>query len=209
MIGNNKIHKFLTKKFNKNMKKFFNKSFVDYAGVKRIVTVCIKSDDLTGGYSLGWALQNPKDTIQDSELAQKIAEARASYKIDVEKLNHDMEKAEADGKPTSLPIANYILKNPDNVVSALHTGFLKAFENEIVDFILQKYLNYLIDNPGIMLGGYNLKKRQHLEKQRAEEQLSQMNAEDLSRMVLLAKSSKDSIASAKKLYKYYAEQNKQ
>ena len=36
-----------------------------------------------------------------------------------------------------------------------------------------------------------------------------MTAEDLSRMVLLAKSSKDSITSAKKLYKYYAEQNKQ
>ena len=190
------------------MKKFLNKSFVDYAGVTRTVTVCIKSDELTGGYALGWALQNPKDTKHNSELAEKIADARASYKIDFERLRQDMDKVEKEGNG-SLSIANYILRNPDNVVSALHTGFFKASEEEFTDFILQKYLNYLIDNPGVMLGGYNLKKKKYLEKQKAEEQISQMTAEDLSRMVLLAKSSKDSITSAKKLYKYYAEQNKQ
>ena len=119
-----------------------------------------------------------------------------------------MDKIEKEGNG-SLPIANYILRNPDNVVSALHTGFFKVSEEEFANFILQKYLNYLIDNPGVMLGGYNLKKKKYLEKQKAEEQISQMTAEDLSRMVLLAKSSKDSITSAKKLYKYYAEQNKQ
>lgn len=190
------------------MKKFLNKSFVDYAKVTRTVTVCIKSDELTGGYTLGWALQNPKDTKHNSELAEKIADARASYKIDFERLRKDMDKIEKEGNG-SLPIANYILRNPDNIVSALHTGFFKASEEEFTDFILQKYLNYLIDNPGVMLGGYNLKKKKYLEKQKAEEQISQMTAEDLSRMVLLAKSSKDSITSAKKLYKYYAEQNKQ
>ena len=190
------------------MKKFLNKSFVDYAGVTRTVTVCIKSDELTSGYALGWALQNPKDTKHNSELAEKIANARASYKIDFERLRQDMDKIEKEGNG-SLPIANYILRDPDNVVSALHTGFFKASEEEFTDFILQKYLNYLIDNPGVMLGGYNLKKKKYLEKQKAEEQISQMTAEDLSRMVLLAKSSKDSITSAKKLYKYYAEQNKQ
>lgn len=190
------------------MKKFLNGSFKDYAGVTRTITVCIKSDDLTGGYALGWALQNPKDKTPNPELAQKVSEARASYKIDSERLRKDMEQAEKDGKPTNLPIVQYILREPDNVVSALHTGFLKASEEDITDFILQKYLGYLIANPGVMLGGYNLKKKKYTEEQEAKKQLDQMTVEDLSQMIILAQSSKGAIASAKKLYKYYVNKDK-
>lgn len=173
------------------MKKFKSGSFVDFNGVKRNITVCIKNDNIMSGYTLGWSCQNPKDTTDDRALAEKISEARATVKYNQEDLDNGISPADA------------IIKDPDNWVDADHIGFLKDNEDKFTDFILDIYLDYLIKNPGIMLGGYNLKKKKFFEKKEAEETLSKMSQEDINLMTTLANSTPASIAEAKRLYKYY------
>ncbi len=173
------------------MKKFKSGSFVDFNGVKRNITVCIKNDNIMDGYTLGWACQNPKDTTDDRALAEKISEARATVKYNQEYLDNGISPADA------------IIKYPDNWIEADHMGFLKDNEDKFTDFILDIYLDYLMKNPGIMLGGYNLKKKKFFEKKKAEETLSKMSQEDINLMTTLANSTPTSIAEAKRLYKYY------
>lgn len=173
------------------MKKFKSGSFIDFNGTKRTITVCIKDDNIMSGYTLGWSCQNPKDTTDDKELAEKIAEARATVKYNQEDLDNGNSPADA------------IIKDPDNWIDADHIGFLKANEDKFTDFILDIYLDYLTKNPGIMLGGYNLKKKKFFEKKKAEEDLSKMSQEDINAMTILANSTSSAIAEAKRLYKYY------
>lgn len=181
------------------MKKFLSKTFVDFKGIERTVVVCIKTDDKFPGYFLGWACRNPVEEKDDIQLAKYIAENRASYKINEEALNNDFNTSES----SQLDISKYIIKNPSNYIGISHPGFIAENEDTFTDYILDIYITYLINNPGIMIKGYKYQRNKYQEEKDAVETIDCMTPLELMQMETLATASKNQINIAKMLYKYY------
>lgn len=85
-----------------------------------------------------------------------------------------------------------------NWISVGHKGMFM----ENADAILEMYLNYLLDNPGIMIGGYNARLKKFKEDVKYANILNSFTDEQLKTMTLLAKTSEEEFKLAKRLAKY-------
>lgn len=53
----------------------------------------------------------------------------------------------------------------NNVIECVAPGFIHANEGKFMEFILKCYIDYLCDNPAIMIKGYKHEKTRYLKKQ--------------------------------------------
>lgn len=160
------------------MEKYHNRSFTDFEGNKRIVTVCILHTEGTNAYKLGWACQHPKDAQDNPEISKTIAKNRAAS-------------------------SKIIGKIKGNLIYVEHSGFIQANIDKFASLMLVMYADYLCENPGIMIKGYKYSKKKAIERMTVKKDLDTMSTADKLKMTILATASESDIDKAKNLYKYY------
>lgn len=86
----------------------------------------------------------------------------------------------------------------NNYVYALKMGFL--INN--LDNILDMYLNYLVNNPGIMIKGYNKRKAKHNNEIKYKELINNLNYAQIEVLKQISNISEEQLVLARKLAKY-------
>ena len=86
----------------------------------------------------------------------------------------------------------------DNAVEAYHNGIL--IEN--FDKIAEMHMDYLINNPGIMIKGYNKKREKFLADKKNKAIVDSMTEEKKVELIALAQATPRDIEMAKKLIRY-------
>lgn len=86
----------------------------------------------------------------------------------------------------------------DNTLEAYHNGIL--IEN--FDNIAEMHINYLLNNPGIMIKGYNKKREKFLLDQKNRALVESMTESKKNQLITLAQATPRDIEEAKKLIRY-------